>query len=535
MDPSHPTRAYAPPAAASRARRPLPSDTTPLHLLLIVEGPAAALRLRSQLATTPFLNRRFQFEVATSLKQGMTRLAAETFSVVLLDLQLTDSEGFDAIVMVHTEAPDVPIIVLTNTDDDAYAMQALSKGAQDYLVKETLDGRLLARAICYAIERHHLLDRLAQSSEERFRGIIEHNADGMVVVDLQGIVRYVNPAAEMIFERTEEEIVNRPFYFALSANTSMEVKIPCKGRAAREKLAELRVTAIEWDQRPAYLAAVRDITELKRVEQLKAEISEHERLDRMKDEFVSTASHELRTPLAIIKSAIENLQDGIAGPMTDDQQHFLTIGRRNADRLTKLVNDILDLSRLESGRVPLRRRAVEPYPLVIEILQHCKMIAAERGITIVEDLLPELPAIDVDPDLIAQALTNLLSNAVKFAKQRIVVSAVPLEAGPSLPRGTIEKTAGRGMKLPAHGLKITVRDDGPGIPAASLGRLFNRFEQLHIPGPQSVTQKGTGLGLAITKEIVQLHGGAIWAESPSGGGAHFHCVLPLAGKPKETR
>ncbi|MBI4236864.1 MAG: PAS domain S-box protein [Deltaproteobacteria bacterium] len=519
--------------APRRSRRALPSDTTPLRLLLIVEGPAAALRLRSQLATTPFLNRRFQFEVATSLKQGLSRLAAETFNVVLLDLHLQESDGFDSIAMVHTEAPDVPIIVLTSTDDDGYAMEALSKGAQDFLVKDTLDGRLLARAICYAIERQHLLDRLAQSSEERFRGIIEHNADGMIVVDLQGIVRYVNPAAEMIFERTEEEIVNRPFYFALSANTSMEVKIPCKGRAAREKLAELRVTAIEWDQRPAYLAAVRDITELKRVEQLKAEISEHERLDRMKDEFVSTASHELRTPLAIIKSAIENLQDGIAGPMTADQQHFLSIGRRNTDRLTKLVNDILDLSRLESGRVPLRRRAVEPYPLVIEILQHCKMIAAERNIAIVEELLPELPAIDVDPDLIAQALTNLLSNAVKFAKQRIVVSATQLESGPAAPRSAAEKPQGRGMRLPARGLKITVRDDGPGIPATSIGRLFNRFEQLHIPGPQSGNQKGTGLGLAITKEIVHLHGGAIWVESPPGGGAHFHCVLPLAD-PAET-
>lgn len=502
------------------------TNTSPTHILLIAPDAGEIAVLRELLVSSGAILRRFQLEVATTLDAGITRLRGGGVDVALLDVDRADPRHLKSLSALHTQRTDVPIIALTDTDEESTTVELLSRGAQDILVKSTLNPTLLVRTIRSAIERQQLLARLEQTSEERFRRLIEYNADGMIVVDARGIVQYANPAAELILERLAMEMVGEPFYFALAANTSMEVKIPCKGRESREKIAQLRVTEIEWDRQPALLAAIRDISELQRIEQLKAEVSEQRRLDQLKDEFVSNVSHELRTPLAIIKSAIDNLMDGVMGPLPADQRHVLDIAQRNVDRLAKLVNNLLDLSRLESGQIQPKFRALTPTKFVSDVLTQWHMVAQERGITLHADLPIHLPAMHADPDLLTQALGNLLANALRFAKTSVTVEMREL-TGPLELHSSVPTVTASGVQIPPHGICITVRDDGPGIPHAALSRLFQRFSQLQN-SQGGGGSSGTGLGLAITRQIIALHGGAIWAESPSGGGARFSCVLPLA-------
>ncbi|MBI2345429.1 MAG: PAS domain S-box protein, partial [Deltaproteobacteria bacterium] len=233
------------------------------------------------------------------------------------------------------------------------------------------------------------------------------------------------------------------------------------------------------------------------------DISERRRLDQLKDEFISIVSHELRTPLATVTGAIDNMQSGVLGPLTDKQQHYVDLISRNAERLNKIIHGLLDLSRLESGRARVDRRQVSLPPLLREAIQSARLQTAGR-VTLEESIPEGLPAVHIDPDLMNEVFANLLDNAARYARSRIVVRAEPFDGQESV--------------------RISVHDDGPGIPQEDLCRLFNKFEQIRRPVGSGY--KGTGLGLPICKEIVALHAGKIWAESTVGAGTTFHLLLP---------
>jgi two-component system, OmpR family, phosphate regulon sensor histidine kinase PhoR len=234
-------------------------------------------------------------------------------------------------------------------------------------------------------------------------------------------------------------------------------------------------------------------------------------LERTREEFVANVSHELRTPLSLIKGYVETLLDG-ARNNSDVAEHFLRIIARNAERLDLLIQDLLTISALESGRVQLHLQPVAVHAVADKVLADLKSRASAREIALKSEL-PDLFA-HADESRLEQVLANLVDNAIKYGR----------------PHGNV--IVG-GKSLDQAKIQVFVKDDGPGIPAESLDRVFERFYR--VDKARSREQGGTGLGLSIVKHIVQNHGGEVWASSQPGKGATFYFTLPAqAAKTVET-
>ncbi|OGQ44929.1 MAG: hypothetical protein A3H42_05060 [Deltaproteobacteria bacterium RIFCSPLOWO2_02_FULL_46_8] len=470
------------------------------RVLLIEDDPDDAFLIQESFNEVHSGSIHFQVQWAKKLKEGLKILKNEPIDVVILDLLLPEIEGFDAVLHVREVLPSVPVVVLTCVDDEYVALEALSHGAQDYMVKGSITAELLVRSIRYAIERCQLLSRLEQSSEDRFLKIIDKNADAMAVIDKNGIVRFVNPAYQFLFEQHPEELVGKPFPLTLTTNPLAELEISLKN--GDKKNVQMRVSQIEWEKKPAKLASIRDVTALQKLESLKREMIEREKMDQIKDEFISTVSHELRTPLTTIKSAIENLKDGISGDLNEKQVRVLEIADRNADRLVRIISDLLDLSRLESGMAKIRKRRVDVVSLLQEVLQNFQIRSKEQHFVLERRFAKDIPPIYADADMFVQVLNNLLDNTLRFAKKKISVEA----------------------KVVDQDIEVIISDDGIGIPKDRLKDLFGKFVQFNRPSGGE-GYKGTGLGLAICKEIVDRHGGRIWVSSEEGKGTQFHFTM----------
>jgi two-component system, OmpR family, phosphate regulon sensor histidine kinase PhoR len=229
-------------------------------------------------------------------------------------------------------------------------------------------------------------------------------------------------------------------------------------------------------------------------------------LERTREEFVANVSHELRTPLSLIKGYVETLLEG-ARANPEIAERFLKIIERNAQRLDLLIQDLLTISALESGRVKLNPQPIRVRAVAEKVLNELKSPAAGRDVTIVNEL-PDLAA-TADENRLEQVLANLVDNAIKYGR-----------AG-----GTV--TVG-GRAAEDSQLELFVRDDGPGIPSEALDRVFERFYR--VDKARSREQGGTGLGLSIVKHIIQNHGGKVWVKSELGKGAAFFFTLPAAKK-----
>lgn len=236
------------------------------------------------------------------------------------------------------------------------------------------------------------------------------------------------------------------------------------------------------------------------------EILKEKEIDRMKSDFVSAVSHELRTPLTSIREAVALVAEGITGPVNPKQARCLEVALMDVDRLTRIVNDLLNLSKIEAGKMQMHRVPVSFRESVDHVISMLSPQAQRGKVLVNAEIDPDLPQIFADPDQMIQVLTNLLGNALKFTPAGGKISVI---AG--CPDGKV--------------VEIRVKDSGLGIPKEDHPKLFQKFSQLDTglkrrPG-------GTGLGLVISKEIVQRHGGEIWIESEAGEGATFAYTIPV--------
>ncbi len=224
----------------------------------------------------------------------------------------------------------------------------------------------------------------------------------------------------------------------------------------------------------------------------------------MRTNFISVVSHELRTPMTSIKEGIDIVLDGDAGPLTEEQTDFLQTSKRNVDRLARLINNVLDFQKLESGHMEMSVHEHDLNALVVEVIGSFDSLAKKKGLTLAHRLNASLPPVSCDRDMITQVLSNLLSNAIKFTE-----------------RGAVTITTERQDNI----VRLAVCDQGPGIPPADVARLFQAFSQLSTGGFRKTG--GTGLGLAISKQIIEKHRGKIGVESVEGQGATFFVLLPI--------
>ncbi|MFA5157318.1 MAG: ATP-binding protein [Candidatus Omnitrophota bacterium] len=235
-------------------------------------------------------------------------------------------------------------------------------------------------------------------------------------------------------------------------------------------------------------------------------VTKEREIERMKNDFVSLVSHELRTPLAAMKGAAENLLEGITGSLNQSQNECLLLIERNIDRLNRLISELLDISRIEAGRIQLNKQQLDIAALASDAIGFLQKIAEEKGIKLSSSFTAGLPRIQADADRITQVITNLVGNALKF----------------TLSGGSINVNIFREGDF----IQTDVIDTGSGIPTADLEKIFDKFYQVSRPGAKALV-KGTGLGLSISKGIVEKHGGKIWAESELGKGSKLSFTLPI--------
>jgi two-component system phosphate regulon sensor histidine kinase PhoR len=331
--------------------------------------------------------------------------------------------------------------------------------------------------------------------------VLNSMTEGLLLLDDSGRIQLANRAFADLFG-VSQNLRSRTILEALRIHELAEL-VDFLGTEKRVVGYELKVNRPEerWlqvngaaimngnGQRHGAILVFHDLTRLKK-------------LERTRQEFVANVSHELRTPLSLIKGYVETLLDG-ARNNPEVAVRFLQTIERNAERLNLLIEDLLVISELESGRVQLNLQSVALRPAVDKVIEDYKARAGEKEIR----LLNEAPALGVhaDPNRLGQVLGNLVDNAIKYGRNGGAVT-VGAQATPS---GHIE---------------IFIRDDGPGIPAEALERVFERFYR--VDKARSREQGGTGLGLSIVKHLVQTQGGRVWATSELGHGATFYFTLP---------
>ena len=400
-----------------------------------------------------------------------------------------------------------------------------------------------------ATERKKVQTQLFES-EARTRAILAAAVDAIIIIDASGTIESLNTATEKLFGYTAQEMVGQNIKMLMPAPyqaehdgylcnyTSTGVKKiigigrEVEGRRKNGKTfpMELAVSEVQTGGRRLFTGIVRDISERNRIERsLQEKNIELEHANRMKSEFLATMSHELRTPLNAIIGFSEALKDGLIGPMTDTQVEYIGDIFTSGQHLLSLINDILDLSKVEAGMMSLELEATDLKILLSNSLSIVKEKAAAQRINLELKANDDLGVHYMDTRKTKQIIYNLLSNAVKFSTSgaRVVLSAS------RVPRSSVGKLLGEwssyGFPLAdnehSEFLELCVSDGGIGISTANMNKLFIAFSQ--IDSSLARRFEGTGLGLAMVKQLTELQGGTVAVSSEEGKGTRFVAWLPL--------
>lgn len=341
------------------------------------------------------------------------------------------------------------------------------------------------------------------AENQQVRTVLTNMTDGVLITNTQGLLRLINPAAERLFDMPAESAIGRSFAEVVRHHQLIELwqkgqRLRLKQVEAveisRDLFLETAVIPFQENGNRGFLVILHDLTQVRH-------------LQTVRRDFVSNISHELRTPLASLKAVVETLQDGAI----DDPpaaHHFLEKADNEVDVLTQMVEELLELSRIESGQVPFKFKLTAVSDLLLTPLDRLRPQARRKEINLVLDVAANLPPVLADEERMQRVVTNLIHNAIKFTPDG----------------GTITLTAVAGAERAE--IVIAVQDTGIGIAADELSRIFERFYK--SDRARTRQRGGTGLGLAICRHIVQAHHGRIWVTSREGKGSTFTFTLPVA-------
>jgi PAS domain S-box-containing protein len=609
--------------------------------VLQVDDDEIDLRLAKR-ALSKSTQSKFNVDTAGTMADAITKIKANQYDVVLLDLGLPDSTGIDTVKKVCQANPNVPIVVLTGLEDEQIGLSAIQNGAADYLVKGPAMENSLVRTALYAIERRKVAEKLRESQQmlqsvldsvpqavfwkdrnlvylgcnpifarhaglsspqdivgktdydlcwrkeeaEHFRiidsKVMETNtpefhimesqlqADGkqawldtnkVPLHDSQGNVVGVLGTYEDITERREAERalqIAEERYRTIFENSAVAIMMaddqerliswnkftenllgfgkddlylkPVKSLYPDDEWEKIRTHDVRQKGMQHHLetqiakktgeiidvdvslsvlkdpegrvtgsiGVILDITERKEAERKMKEAME------LKSQFISTVSHELRTPLTIIKEDIAIIMDGAAGRVKPKQREMLEMAQRNIDRLARLINDVLDFQKLQSGKAKFNMQENNINGVIEQVYNTMAGVTKKKGVELRLVLDNTLPKTLFDNDKMIQVLTNLVSNSMKFTeKGSITIASKKIE----------------------NAIRVSISDTGCGIKQEDMSKLFRQFQQLSTGNNRKTG--GTGLGLAISKDIVEKHGGRTWVESEFGKGTTFHFLLPI--------
>jgi PAS domain S-box-containing protein len=381
-------------------------------------------------------------------------------------------------------------------------------------------------------ERKHA-EEVLRASEVSYRRLFEAAKDGILILEADtGRISDINPfLVEMLgFSRSElvgktiweispfkDIVANKDRFAQLQQQGYVRYdNLPLETRDGRQIAVEFVSNMYPAGDRNVIQCNIRDITTRKRAEeQLKASFKEVGELNTEIQNFYHTLSHELKTPLTSAREFVSIVMDGLAGPLNKTQLEYLGIAKESCDQLRLYINDLLDVTRLETGKMSIKFQALPLAALVERVVEMLAPAAAGKGVSLSCDCQPDLPAVPIDKQRILQVLTNLTTNAIKFTP-----------AG-----GHIRLSLGEAPADPEC-LQVTVRDTGRGIPKDHLDMIFNRLYQANYNAQSGESRNGLGLGLYICQELVELHGGRIWVESEIEKGSTFSFALPKQGMTK---
>ena len=340
---------------------------------------------------------------------------------------------------------------------------------------------------------------VVDAERARLAAVLDKMTDGVLIADSSGQIQFANPAIERLFETNQA--VGRRLVEVLRQHQLVEAWQRSRETGeAQEESVELparrrflQLVVLPDRQTHGSLLLVQDLTRVRRLETVRRD-------------FISNVSHELRTPLASLKALTETLRDGA---LEDPKAAHRFLGRieTEVDALTQMATELLELSRIESGQVPLQRKAVPAAALLLSAAERMRAQVERAGLVLRLDTAQDMTEVLADPPRMEQVLVNLIHNAVKFTP----------------PGGEVILAA----QTEADFVRFSVRDSGVGIPADDLERIFERFYK----ADRARSGGGTGLGLSISRHLVEAHGGRIWAESNEGDGSTFYFTIPINHQP----
>ena len=446
------------------------------YILIVEDSPTQAMLLKRLLT-----NHGYQAFIAKNGKEALVSIRQNRPDLVISDIVMPEMDGYEMCRTIKNDHSlrDIPVILLTSLSDPEDVIRGLEARAEAYVTKPYNEDTLLTKV------KAILEMDIRQEDDEKLE---IHLKDKHYTIT-----------------SNRQQIMNLLFFTyenAVQQNREL-IKVQNELKKLNEQLEE------KVEERTADLKA--EIAERKRVEQSLKEVNERlKELDRVKSDFLSTVSHELRTPLAIIREGVSLCLDGVAGETTQPQQELLTNAQDNVDRLTRLINDLLDISKIEAQKVSLWRKSLNLCDLVQRVKKSFEQQAEKMNVQLKTDLPDKSIVLFADEDKVMQIFHNLLSNAVRYT-----------EAGGEISIRVEEKE---------EEVLCSVSDTGIGITKENLPKLFSKFEQIgRVEGPG---YKGTGLGLAIVKGLVEKHGGTIGVESELGKGSNFWFTLKKVPFPK---
>lgn len=390
----------------------------------------------------------------------------------------------------------------------------------------------MAAFIGVAIENAHLFQQV-MNAHDRLKAILNSTADGILMTDMHGVVLTANPMAARLFDSSEADLVGQRLDELLNDLHSRAHSVVHRswgnGRAATTEDAPLYASEIELggakrlfvlhlampvrgahEQIYGQLAVFRDITQEKELEKLR-------------EDYTGMLIHDLRAPLTAIMNGILMIKRGLGGPVTEQQLELLAIAYHGSQTMLELVNNLLDISKMEQGHLQLNLEPLSPYTILDDAVERLQASARAQNVLLDQRLAVGLPLVEADKDKVVRVLQNLIDNAIKFSPtgQAVMVGACVFRAGGQLI--VHEDKALHPPMSDGEWLVFWVRDQGMGIPRAYHERIFEKFGQVH-----GRKVRGTGLGLTFCKLVVEAHTGRIWVESEEAAGSVFAFALPLA-------
>lgn len=475
----------------------------------------------------------YDLTAVRSISEAKDILGSEQFDIIVSDYSLRDGTALNILNSVK----HIPIILITAAADEQVAIMTWRAGAYDYLPKD--HNRKYLRAVPKTIEKAIKRKKVEEALGRKQKNLdaIFHAAPvGMLLADENMVVVRANNTIRRMLNREYPQIVNHRIGSALGCINSADSDKGCGfGRACAECLLKNAISSVQnsgqsvqeieihpilqvdneqimpWfcisvepvmiDGCTRLIVAMDDITERKRAEEELKETME------LKSQFISTVSHELQTPLATINEGLGIVLDGVAGRINKKQKKFLGNAKRNADRLSDLINDVLDFQRLGAGKTKLDIQSHDIKEVLSEVQETLTLFAKKHDVELSFASADDLSKAEFDRAKMIQVLTNLVSNAVKFTPEEGRVSV--------------------NVRRRDSDWVISVSDTGMGIPKEALPKIFDRFYRVNRRGKQI---QGTGLGLAIVHKIMMMHGGRIEVESEVDQGTTFTVFLPLKAK-----